>query len=64
MNGKMLALALSGNTLYVGGKFGLLRLSGRDDEDQAEGVGKIDATTGVGSPAGGRSSPTTVRPAR
>jgi len=47
-NGKVKALTLSGNTLYVGGKFGLLRAQGGTPKIKVKSVGKIDATTGVG----------------
>jgi Domain of unknown function (DUF5122) beta-propeller len=53
VNGKVKALALSGNTLYVGGKFGLLRAQGGTPKIKVKSVGKIDATTGVGIPGWG-----------
>ena len=52
-NGKVRAFALSGNTLYVGGKFGLLRAQGGTPKIKVKSVGKIDATTGVGIPGWG-----------
>jgi trimeric autotransporter adhesin len=52
-NGKVKALTLSGNTLYVGGKFGLLRAQGGTPKIKLKSVGKIDATTGVGIPGWG-----------
>lgn len=53
VNGKVRAFALSGNTLYVGGKFGLLRAQGGTPKIKVKSVGKIDATTGVGIPGWG-----------
>ena len=53
VNGKVRAFALSGNTLYVGGKFGLLRAQGGTPKIKLKSVGKIDATTGVGIPGWG-----------
>jgi hypothetical protein len=53
VNGKVKALTLSGNTLYVGGKFGLLRAQGGTPKIKVKSVGKIDATTGVGIPGWG-----------
>ena len=47
-NGKTLALALSGDTLYVGGKFTLLRSQGGLTKIHVKGVGKVTASTGVG----------------
>jgi WD40 repeat protein len=52
-NGKVKALTLSGDTLYVGGKFGLLRSQGGASKIRVKSVGKIDATTGVGIPGWG-----------
>ena len=65
-NGKVFALAQSGNTLYVGGKFGQLVLPGRGDEDQGqEPRRRYDATTGDGDRRlGPEDHPGTARPAR
>ena len=41
VNGKVRALALSGNTLYVGGKFGLLRAQGGTPKIKLKSVGKV-----------------------
>jgi WD40 repeat protein len=47
-NGKTLALALSGDTLYVGGKFSLLRSQGGLSKIHVKSVGEVTASTGVG----------------
>ena len=47
-NGKVFALAQSGNTLYVGGKFAQLVSPDGVTKIKVKSLGRLDATTGVG----------------